>query len=62
MKKCPYCKEDVQDNALVCPHCKKNITTAGIISKLGCSLIIIGLSIPFLILGVMLLLSLFGKH
>src|SRR5215813_2672856 len=25
MKRCPYCAEAIQDDALVCPHCRMNV-------------------------------------
>jgi len=49
MKKCPYCAEDVKDEAKICPHCRKDVTLSGTLNRLGCNLIVIGLLLPFVI-------------
>ena len=59
LKKCPYCAEMVQANAVVCKHCGRDISTAGLIGRIGNSLLIIGVLIIVLVCAFWFIL---GSH
>jgi hypothetical protein len=61
MKQCPFCAEDIKDKAVICPHCRKDLSASAALGRLGLNILILGLMIPFVAIGIIILMALFKK-
>jgi uncharacterized membrane protein YvbJ len=48
MKKCPYCAENIKDEAILCKHCGKELNQDKQIDKMAIWAFILGIASPFL--------------
>jgi hypothetical protein len=59
-KECPYCKSIIPVGASVCPHCQREVSKLDLwgkfLSKIGCWLFLLGITLPclFILIGALL--------
>ena len=59
MKPCPFCAEEIQDQATVCKHCGKNLSTSASLQRAGFNLMGAGCGIMILtVVGLFILIFL----